>query len=182
MKGNMAVNVLLNGHNLNFLALSLIITIQIEKNNTMKKAIFSFLFVLGAVFVMQAQNEVVTGALIQLDKEVHDYGTIQKGGDTNCEFTVTNTGTGPLIISKCKGSCGCTVPQCDTTPILPGESSAIIVRYDNTRVGPINKSVTITSNAVNEPTKVVRIQGKIEAPADSGAPIKKNSAGAPVNQ
>lgn len=148
----------------------------------MKKAIFSLLFVLGAVFAMQAQNEVVTGPSIQLDKEVHDYGILEKGGDTNCEFTVTNSGTEPLIISKCKGSCGCTVPKCDTNPILPGESSAIKVKYDNTRVGPINKSVTITSNAVNEPTKVVRIKGKIEAPADSGAPVKKSSAGAPVNK
>ncbi|MGB0423537.1 MAG: DUF1573 domain-containing protein [Flavobacteriales bacterium] len=148
----------------------------------MKKAIFSLVFILAAAFAMNAQNEVVTGPSIQLDKEVHDYGEIDKGGDTNCEFTVTNTGTEALIISKCKGSCGCTVPKCDNTPIAPGETSAIKVKYDNTRVGPINKSVTITSNAVNEPTKVVRIKGKINDTAAGGAPVKKSSAGAPVNK
>jgi len=148
----------------------------------MKKAIFSLLFVLGAVFAVQAQNEVVSGPAIEVDKDVHDYGVVPKGGDTNCEFVVTNSGTEPLIISKCKGSCGCTVPKCDTTPIAPGQTSAIKVKYDNTRVGPINKSVTITSNAVNEPTKVVRIKGTITATEAAGSPVKQQSSGAPVNK
>ena len=146
----------------------------------MKKAIFSLVLVLAAAFTVSAQNEVVTGPAIQLDKEVHDYGDINKGDDTNCEFTVTNTGSEPLIIQKCKGSCGCTVPKCDTTPIAPGQTSVIKVKYDNTRVGPINKSVTITSNASNEPTKVVRIKGHIHSNGNGGAPVKKQSSGAPV--
>jgi hypothetical protein len=43
------------------------------------------------------------------------------------------------------------------------------VKYDTKRPGPINKSVTINSNAVNEPVKVVRIKGNVEA--DPNAPI-----------
>ena len=34
-------------------------------------------------------------------------------------FTFTNTGDNPLILDKCKGSCGCTVPQCPKEPIAP---------------------------------------------------------------
>jgi hypothetical protein len=37
----------------------------------------------------------------------------------------------------------------------------MIVKYDTKREGPINKSVTIWSNAVNEPVKVVRIKGGV---------------------
>jgi hypothetical protein len=59
----------------------------------------------------------------------------------------------PLIITQCQGSCGCTVPQCETAPIKPGAKSTITVKYDSNRVGPINKSVTISSNAVNTPSK-----------------------------
>ncbi|MCB0761493.1 MAG: DUF1573 domain-containing protein [Flavobacteriales bacterium] len=150
----------------------------------MKKAVLSFAFVLGAAIAMIAQSEVTTGPAISLDKEVHDYGTIQQGGDGACEFIVTNTGTEPLIISKCKGSCGCTVPKCDKNPILPGETSAISVKYDTKRVGPINKSVTITSNATNEPTKVIRIKGTVEGDpnAQPASPVKVPSEGAPVNK
>ncbi|MFT4677952.1 MAG: hypothetical protein ACI84C_001038 [Flavobacteriales bacterium] len=150
----------------------------------MKKAILSIALVFGLAVAMFAQTEVVTGPAIALDKEVHDYGTIQQGGDGACEFTVSNTGTEPLIIAKCKGSCGCTVPKCDKNPVLPGETSAISVKYDTKRVGPINKSVTITSNASNEPTKVIRIKGKVEGDpsATPASPVKVPSVGAPVNK
>jgi hypothetical protein len=66
---------------------------------------------------------------------------------------------------------------------MPGENSKITVRYDTKRLGPINKSVTITSNASNEPTKVIRIKGKVEASdGGAGAPTKSPVAGAPVNK
>jgi len=150
----------------------------------MKKLIFSLAIVLGLSTMAVAQNQVVSGPAITIDKEVHDYGTIQFGGNGVCEFKVTNTGTEPLILSKCKGSCGCTVPTCEPNPILPGESTSISVKYDTKRSGPINKSVTINSNAVNEPVKVVRIKGTVEAdpnaPSPSGVPVKE-AGGAPNN-
>ncbi|MFM1999341.1 MAG: hypothetical protein RL204_1288 [Bacteroidota bacterium] len=150
----------------------------------MKKALLSLAFVVGLISFASAQTQVVSGPSITVDKEVHDYGTIPFGGNGQCEFKVTNTGTEPLILSKCKGSCGCTVPTCEPTPIMPGQSSNITVKYDTKRAGVINKSVTITSNAVNEPTKVVRIKGTVEAdpnaPAPGGAPVKAPT-GAPNN-
>jgi hypothetical protein len=106
------------------------------------------------------------GPMIQVDKDVHDYGTIAQGANGECAFVVTNIGDAPLIITNCKGSCGCTVPKCDTTPIAPGQKSTVSVRYDTKKTGPINKSVTITSNAVNEPDKIVRVKGMVQGPAD----------------
>lgn len=124
-----------------------------------------------------------TGPMISLDKEVHDYGTMKQGGDGTCEFTVTNTGDQPLIISQCQGSCGCTVPQCETAPIKPGTKSVIKVKYDSNRVGPINKSVTITSNATNAPSKVITIKGTIEAaPTTPTSPEKEASPMAPAEK
>jgi hypothetical protein len=150
----------------------------------MKKALLSLAFVVGLISFTSAQTQVVSGPSITVDKEVHDYGTIPFGGNGQCEFKVTNTGTEPLILSKCKGSCGCTVPTCEPNPIAPGQSSNITVKYDTKRAGVINKSVTITSNAINEPTKVVRIKGTVEAdpnaPAPGGAPVKAPT-GAPNN-
>lgn len=128
----------------------------------MNKLLASLAFALSASALV-AQS----GAMIQVDKQVHDYGTIPQGANGECVFTVTNTGDAPLIITNCKGSCGCTVPKCDTQPIAPGQKSAITVKYDTKRTGVINKSVTISSNAVNEPEKVVRIKGMVEGPATS---------------
>ena len=148
----------------------------------MKKVFFAFAIAIGLSQTLSAQTPVASGPSIIVDKEVHDYGDVPFGGGGTCEFKVTNSGTEPLILSKCKGSCGCTVPKCDPNPILPGESSVITVKYDTKRPGPINKSVTINSNATNEPVKVVRIKGTV-APdpnaAPGGAP-EKAPAGAPA--
>ena len=148
----------------------------------MKKVFLTLAIALGAFAFASAQTPVASGPSILVDKEVHDYGDIPFSGDGTCEFKVTNSGTEPLILSKCKGSCGCTGTKFAPNTIIPGESSVITVKYDTKRPGPINKSVTINSNATNEPVKVVRIKGNVGPDpnaAPSGAP-EKAPAGAPA--
>ena len=106
------------------------------------------------------------GPALSVENEVYDYGTIEQGADPYCFFDIVNTGNAPLIFSNCKGSCGCTVPDCDKAPIMPGDTTTVKVKYDTNRVGPINKSVTITSNALNTPVLVLRIKGMVQAPAE----------------
>ena len=145
----------------------------------MKKALFSLLMIfVASAGVTAIAQEVTNGAQIEFDKEVHDYGTVENGGNGTCTFEFTNTGNAPLIISNAKGSCGCTVPSWPKEPLAPGKSAKITVKYDTKRPGAINKSVTITSNAVNTPTKIVRIKGNVKAAPTSGAPT--NPAG-PAN-
>jgi hypothetical protein len=139
------------------------------------------------VFAASAQDTAKpvagSGPQLSIDKEVHDYGTIAQGANGTCEFIVTNTGDQPLILTNCKGSCGCTVPKCDTEPIKPGGKTTITVKYDTKRVGPINKSVTISSNATNTPEKVVRIKGTVEgAPETPTSPVKEASPMAPIEK
>lgn len=145
----------------------------------MKKlfATFGVLFIALVAMQSATAQEVANGATIEFDKEIHDYGTIEQNADGTCEFKFTNNGTEPLIISNAKGSCGCTVPSWPKEPIAPGASESIKVKYDTKRVGPINKSVTITSNASNEPTKIIRIKGTVKAKPQGAAPV--NESGAP---
>ena len=147
----------------------------------MKKVLFSLLVAFAAT--MGANNvtaqEVTNGAQIEFEKEVHDYGTIENGANGECTFEFTNTGNAPLIISNAKGSCGCTVPSWPKEPLAPGATAVITVKYDTKRPGAINKSVTITSNAVDTPTKVFRIKGNVKPKPQSGAPV--NTSGAPAN-
>lgn len=144
----------------------------------MKKALLSLALIFIASAGAAIAQEVVTGPKIEFEKEVHDYGTVKNGGNGECTFEFTNTGTEPLIISGAKGSCGCTVPSWPQAPIPPGGTAEIKVKYDTKRAGAINKSVTITSNAVNEPTKVIRIKGNVEAAPVSATPV---NTGGPAN-
>lgn len=105
--------------------------------------------------------------MIVLEKDVVDYGVINKGADGTRTFKVTNKGAQPLLLTNCSGSCGCTVPTCPREPILPGKSAEISVKYDTGRVGGINKQVNISSNDPVNPNKVVMVKGEVKevAPA-----------------
>ncbi len=121
---------------------------------------------------------------ITFENEIIDMGTYMQYDDdsSRVEFLFINTGKEPLIIEKCKGSCGCTVPEWPKEPIAPGESGVIKVNYDEKRVGPYTKSITITSNAKTSP-KIIKIKGKIEKVEDNNNPEKKdNSEFAPKAQ
>ena len=120
-----------------------------------------------------------SSAEITFEREIYDYGTIDYGSDGSYAFKFTNTGKDPLVITNATGSCGCTVPSWPKEPIAPGASAEITVKYDTKRPGAINKSVTITSNAVNTPTKVIRIKGNVLPAPTSGAPV--DNSGAPAN-
>ena len=150
----------------------------------MKKLFILPLLFIGAVTMnANAQTEVgkESGSKIEFDKEIHDYGKIKHGGDPYCSFEFKNTGNEPLIISNAKGSCGCTVPTWPKEPIAPGASASIKVKYDTKRPGPINKSVTITSNAVTNPTQVIRIKGKtLAVDGTSTTPVKKPTGSSPI--
>lgn len=146
----------------------------------MKQSIFTLFLAFTALLGSKAfaQPGLEKGAIIEFAKEVHDYGTIKNGANGECVFEFTNKGNEPLILANVKGSCQCTVPEWPKEPIAPGAKAEIKVKYNTKNPGPINKSVTITSNAVNEPTKVIRIKGNV-LPAENGTPI--DESGAPSN-
>lgn len=138
----------------------------------MKKGILLMSVLVSSFFGFEAiAQEIIAGPAISIDKETHDYGNIAYDANGECEFTITNTGTEDLIISGARGSCGCTVPTYPKEPIAPGKSATIKVTYDTKRPGSFKKSVTITSNASNDPSKTVYIQGNVAAKPEGAAPV-----------
>ena len=107
---------------------------------------------------IQAQE---SGPSISFSSLVIDYGEIDKGSDGIRTFEFTNTGTEPLIIAKVYSSCGCTIPKKPETPIAPGEKGEIQVKYDTNRVGPIRKTITVNSNAIDTPIVSLKIKGTV---------------------
>ena len=136
-----------------------------------------FLLFAGAVKAQEVRN----GAEIEFEKTVHDYGNVPYNGNGECEFRFTNTGNEPLIVQKPKSSCGCTIPTWPKEPILPGESEVIKVTYRTNRPGIINKTVTVTSNAVQNGTVVLRIKGTVTDQPAEAMPEKDFGSGSPIN-
>ena len=134
------------------------------------------------------------GAKIRFEEMEHQYGTIQKGGNGDCQFTFWNDGNEPLILQNVKASCGCTTPKYTQKPVMPGQIGVIDVHYNTNNVGGFSKTVTVTSNAVDNPRVVLRIKGNVkqdatpqqaapavkEEPAKQIEPAKKVEIAAPA--
>lgn len=95
-----------------------------------------------------------------------DYGTTSKKKDSGVRtFEFTNTGNAPLIISNVLSTCGCTVPTKPNAPIMPGKTGKIEVKY-SMAIGPIRKTITVESNAVNYEGGRIPLKIKGEVIAD----------------
>jgi Protein of unknown function (DUF1573) len=95
-----------------------------------------------------------------------DYGTTTKNKDNGIRtFEFTNTGDAPLIITNVLSTCGCTVPTKPEAPIMPGKTGKIEIKY-NMAPGPIRKTITVESNAVNYDSGRVALKIKGEVVAD----------------
>lgn len=136
------------------------------------KKLFTILFIGLIGFAVNAQDKV---AKIEFETETIDYGTIEKGADGVRVFKFKNTGNAPLIITKVKSSCGCTVPKKPKDPIMPGETGEIEVKYDTKRVMPIRKTITVTSNA-ERPTIALKIKGNVIDPSKNSVLEKKSKS------
>jgi hypothetical protein len=95
-----------------------------------------------------------------------DYGTISKKKDNGVRFfEFTNTGDAPLIITTVFSTSGFTFPNTPTESIMPGKTAKIEIKY-NMIPGPIRKTITIETNAVNYEDGRVALKTKGEVITD----------------
>lgn len=114
-------------------------------------------------------NVNVNQASFKFAEEEYNFGTIKQGESVTHEFSFTNNGTEPLVISKAEGSCGCTVPTYPQQPIMKGQTAVIKVTFNSTgKLGIQDKTVTLTSNAIQNPM-IIHIKGTVEKPIDQPA-------------
>ncbi|MES2748129.1 MAG: DUF1573 domain-containing protein [Bacteroidota bacterium] len=107
-----------------------------------------------------------------------DYGNVYKDVDSGVRvFEFTNTGTSPLIITNVQSTCGCTVPSKPTDPIAPGKKGEISVKY-NMNPGPIRKTISVETNAVNvEGGRIaLKIKGEVLVKTEENLLEKKKSS------
>ena len=124
----------------------------------MNKNILFLFFLICSVYSL-GQNS----AYITFDSLTINYGKILQGDNGTVDFKFTNTGDRDLKINKVRSSCGCTIPKKPDSLIAPGVSDLIKVNYDTERIGIINKTIIVNSNAANG-TVILKITGEILDP------------------
>ncbi len=109
---------------------------------------------------------------ISFVEEVIDYGEIPQNADGNRYFTFVNTGDKPLQIKNVKTSCGCTASEYPKELIAPSDTAQLKVHYATNRLNSFSKTITVFSNAVENPRKILRIKGKVLAPEGEAQAVK----------
>jgi Protein of unknown function (DUF1573) len=96
-----------------------------------------------------------------LGKDKFKFGKINEGDKVTHDFEFKNTGIEPLLITNCKASCGCTVPEWSKEPVAPGGSGKIHVVFNSEhKPGTQVKTVTVTANT--EPTRsIIAVVGEV---------------------
>jgi hypothetical protein len=101
--------------------------------------------------------------ILYVPKISHDFGVVKEGKVVEHTFTFANKGNAPLEIKNVRTSCGCTAALLSSKIIEPGKDGTIKVELDTkNRIGKQNRTVTIVSNDVNEPNKILTIQANVE--------------------
>lgn len=100
-------------------------------------------------------------AKIEFQELEYNFGEIIQGQVVEHVFKFKNSGDNDLFIQDAKGSCGCTVPEYPKTPIKPGASGEIKVKFDSTnKSAHQEKTVTIIANTEPNVT-TLKIKGEV---------------------
>ena len=107
----------------------------------MKRILITLYVLVSVVLAAVAQ------ARFTSNTEMHDFGQIEWKHPVTVQYTITNTGDQPLVLTEVEPDCACSVVQWTKTPIAPGAKGMVNVTFDAEALGHFQKSVAIYSNA-----------------------------------
>ena len=89
------------------------------------KRIFTTLYVFAAVALTAVAQPRFTS-----NTEMHSFGQIEWKHPVTAQYTITNTGDQPLVLTEVEPDCACSIAQWTKTPIAPGEKGTVNVTFD----------------------------------------------------
>jgi len=124
----------------------------------MLKRICFLVALVSLSFCVQAQKP--DGAEITFEEKMKEFSDIKYGDSIAYTFKFRNTGNDTLVIKNVVTTCSCTSRQFTEGPILPGQAGELVVKFNSSKqesIGRQNKVITIISNAINNPERVILI-------------------------
>lgn len=126
----------------------------------MKKFILFAFAIAGSLVALSQQK---ADDVIKMNTETHNFGKIKQNVPVTYFFEIRNTSNKPIVVENASASCGCTVPEKPSQPIMPGKSDKLKVVYNAATVGPINKDIYIKLAGIPD-QKIVHITGEVLTP------------------
>jgi hypothetical protein len=91
-----------------------------------------------------------------------DLGKIDRGTVATKRLILKNVGSEKLDLGNVEVSCGCTGTVVSNKELKPGDTTSLLITFNSRNFnGPVHKSVTINSNAVDAPRTVVEFTATV---------------------
>ena len=117
----------------------------------MKRKIFfslPLLLITAAFLSLRISNP----AVMKFDEAKYNFGFIHQGDIVSHDFTFTNAGDEPIVITDAEVTCHCTTVDFPKQPIAKGQKGIIKVTYDSkSAIDRQERTVIVKSNASNAP-------------------------------
>jgi hypothetical protein len=123
------------------------------------------LFFIAAAFIVTAgamAQATKTDDFVKFNTTKYDFGKVKQNVPAVYSFELTNTSDKPLVIENAHATCGCTVPEYQKDPILPGKTTKIKVQYNAANGGQFDKTVYVKFAGVDA-EKSLGITGEVLA-------------------
>lgn len=91
-----------------------------------------------------------------VENKSFDFGELLRGTIAEKKVLIKNTGSEVLQLADIEASCGCTGTAPSQRSIPPGQSAVISISFNSRNFnGKVHKTVTVHSNAANDPRVVI---------------------------
>lgn len=136
------------------------------------------LFFIAAAFVLSAgvmAQDQKPDDVAKFNTEKYDFGKVKQNVPAIYYFEITNKSDKPLVIENAHATCGCTTPEYQKDPILPGKTAKLKVQYNAAGMGHFDKGVFVKFAGVNG-EKSLGITGEVLAPDAFDVYVKETEA------
>lgn len=117
----------------------------------------------GAVRAIPASEVKGPHPIAKPDETIHDFGPVWVGPPLKHAFKIKNEGDAPLVISKVKPSCGCTIAGDYPKKLDPGQEGEFPFSMMSTKLrGPFDKGITISTNDPVTPELRLKLKGDVK--------------------
>jgi len=105
------------------------------------------------------------GGKVRVDAEAFDFGELDVSKDGSHDFTFTNKGAVPLLLTRGNSTCRCTVGEIANESVPPGQSTTVRVTWKSKHTaGHFSQSVTINTNDPIRPEVILTVTGEFTEP------------------
>ena len=100
-------------------------------------------------------------SVVKFNEVLFDFGQVEYNSDIRHTFEFKNISEAPVAVRDVGTSCGCTTPSYSKEPVAPGKMGSVTAKYDSSRLGAFNKTLTVY---INDESIRLTIRGTVLAP------------------